>query len=60
MQTTLRKIRAADPCGMRLEEGRRVGYLKLKHHLGEGYGDDTPVDIATIIDVPARPHIPVI
>ena len=50
MQTTLRKIRAADPCGMRLEDGRRVGYLKLKHHLGEGYGDDTPVDITAIID----------
>ena len=44
-QTTLRKIRAAGPCGMRLEEGQR-GYLKLRHHLGEGYGDDTPVDIA--------------
>lgn len=50
MQTTLRKIRAADPCGIRLEDGQRVGYLKLRHHLGEGYGDDTPVDIATIID----------
>ena len=50
MQTTPRKIRAADPCGMRLEDGQRVGYLKLRHHLGEGYGDDTPVDIATIID----------
>ena len=50
MQTTLRKIRAADPCGMRLEDAKRVGYLKLKFHLGEDYGDDTPVDIATIID----------
>ena len=50
MTTTLRKIRAADPCGMRLEDGQRVGYLKLRHHLGRGYGDDTPVDIATIID----------
>ena len=50
MQTTLRKIRAAGPCGMRLDDGKRVGYLKLRHHLGEGYGDDTPVDIATIID----------
>ena len=50
MQTTLRKIRAADPCGMRLKNGQRVGYLKLKHHLGEGYGDDTPVDITAIID----------
>ena len=49
MQTTLRKIRAADPCGMRLEDGQR-GYLKLKFHLGKGWGDDTPVDIATIID----------
>ena len=45
MTTTLRKIRAAGPCGMRLEDGQR-GYLKLRHHLGEGYGDDTPVDIA--------------
>lgn len=50
MQTTLRRIRAAGPCGMRLEDGQRVGYLKLRHHLGEGWGDDTPVDIATIID----------
>ena len=50
MQTTLRKIRAAGPCGMRLKDGKRVGYLKLRHHLGKGYGDDTPVDIATIID----------
>ena len=50
MTTTLRKIRAAGPCGMRLEDGQRVGYLKLRHHLGKGYGDDTPVDIATIID----------
>lgn len=49
MQTTLRRIRAADPCGMQLEDGQRVGYLKLRHHLGKGYGDDTPVDIATII-----------
>ena len=28
MTTTLRKIRAADPCGLRLEDGQRVGYLK--------------------------------
>ena len=50
MTTTLRKIRAAGPCGMQLEDGRRVGYLKLRHHLGKGYGDYTPVDIATILD----------
>ena len=50
MKTTLRKIRAAGPCGMRLEAGERVGYLKLRHHLGKGYGDDTPISIATIID----------
>ena len=50
MQTTLRKIRAAGPCGMQLEDGQRVGYLKLRHHLGKGYGDNTPVDIATILD----------
>ena len=50
MTTTLRKIRAAGPCGMRLEDGQRVGYLKLRRYLGRGYGDDTPVDIATIID----------
>ena len=50
MQTTLRKISAAGPCGMQLKNGQRVRYLKLRHHLGEGYGDDTPVDIATIID----------
>ena len=50
MQTTLRKIRAADPCGIRLEDGQRVGYLNLKLHLGSGHGDDTPVDIATIVE----------
>ena len=50
MTTTLRKIRAADPCGMRLEDGQRVGYLKLRHHLGEGYSDDTPIEITTILD----------
>lgn len=50
MQTTLRKIRAAGPCGMRLDDGKRVGYLKLRHYLGKGYGDDTPIDIATILD----------
>lgn len=50
MQTTLRKIRAAKPCGMRLEDGQRVGYLKLRHYLGRGYGDYTPVDIVTILD----------
>ena len=50
MQTTLRKIRAAGPCGMRLKDGQRVGYLKLRHYLGKGYGDDTPVDITTILD----------
>ena len=50
MTTTLRKIRAADPCGMRLEDDRCVRYLKLRHHLGRGYGDDTPIDIATILD----------
>ena len=50
MQTTMRKIRAAGPCGLRLEDGKRVGYLKLRHYLGKGYGDDTPVDIATILD----------
>ena len=51
MTTTLRKIRAADPCGMRLEDAKSVGYLKLKFHLGKGYGDDdTPVSIDTILD----------
>ena len=50
MQTTLRKIRAASPCGMRLEGGERVGYLKLRHYLGKYWGDDTPIDITTIID----------
>ena len=50
MTTTLRKIRAADPCGMRLEDGLVSGYLNLKLHLGSGHGDDTPIDIATIID----------
>ena len=51
MKTTLRKIRAADPCGMRLEDAKSVRYLKLRHHLGRGHGDDTPIDIATILDI---------
>ena len=52
MKTTLRKIRAADPCGVRLEDPKSVGYLKLKFHLGKGYGDDdTPIDIDTILDI---------
>ena len=50
MTTTLRKIRAAGPCGMRLENGQRFGYLKLRYHLGDGYVDDTPINIATILD----------
>lgn len=51
MKTTLKQIRAARPCGLRLEEdGQRTGYLKLKHYLGKGYGDDTPISIATVID----------
>ena len=51
MKTTLRKIRAAGPCGVPLEDGQRVGYLKLKFLIGKGYGDDdTPIDITTIID----------
>lgn len=50
MQTTLRKIRAAGPCGMRLVDRQRVGYLKLRHNLGKGYGNDTPIDIATILE----------
>ena len=50
MTTTLRKIRADRPCGVRLKDGQRVGYLKLRHHLGKGHDDDTPIDIATIID----------
>ena len=37
MQTTLRKIRAAEPCGMRLEDAKSVRYLKLRHHLGRGH-----------------------
>ena len=51
MQTTLRKIRAADPCGMRLEDGQRVGYLKLRHHLGKGYGDDTHLEYRLLIEI---------
>ena len=51
MKTTLKQIRAAGPCGLRLDEdGERIGYLKLKRYLGKGYGDDTPISIATVID----------
>ena len=50
MHTTLRKIRAQGPCGLRIEDGERSGYLKLRHHLGKGYGDDTPISITVILD----------
>ena len=51
MKTTLKQIRAAGPCGLHLtEDGERIGYLKLKRYLGKGYGDDTPISIATVID----------
>ena len=51
MKTTLKQIRAAGPCGLHLtEDGERTGYLKLKRYLGKGYGDDTPISIATVID----------
>ena len=51
MKTTLKQIRAAGPCGLHLtEDGERTGYLKLKHYFGKGYGDDTPISIATVID----------
>ena len=50
MKTTLKQIRAAGPCGMHLNDGERTGYLKLRHHLGKGYGDDTPIDITTVLD----------
>ena len=51
MKTTLKQIRAARPCGLRLDEdGERIGYLKLKHYLGQGYGDDTPISLVTVLD----------
>ena len=51
MKTTLKQIRAAGPCGLRLDEdGERTGYLKLKHYLGKGYGDDTPISLVTVLD----------
>ena len=51
MKTTLKQIRAAGPCGLHLtEDGERTGYLKLKHYFGKGYGDNTPISIATVID----------
>ena len=51
MKTTLQQIRAAGPCGLHLDEdGQRTGYLKLKHYLGKGYGDDAPISLATVLD----------
>ena len=51
MKTTLKQIRAAGPCGLHLtEDGERTGYLKLKHYLGKGYGDDAPISLATVLD----------
>ncbi len=50
MKTTLKQIRAARPCGLTLQYGERVGYLKLQHYLGKARSDNTPVSIATIID----------
>jgi len=50
MKTTLKEIRKAGPCGMRLQDGERVGYLKLRHSLCSGYGDTTPISIVTIMD----------
>ena len=51
MKTTLKQIRAAGPCGLRLDEdGQRTGYLKLKHYLGRGYGDNTPISLVTVLD----------
>ena len=34
MTTTLRKIRAAAPCGMRLEDAKSVGYLRAQNLQG--------------------------
>ena len=51
MQTTLRKIRGARPCGMHLENDRRIGYLKLRHGLGKDCSDDKPIDITTIVEI---------
>jgi hypothetical protein len=50
MKTTLKQIRAHSPCGMSLESGQREGYLLLKHNLGAGYDDTTPISIPQIID----------
>ena len=44
MQTTLRKIRGARPCGMHLENDRRIGYFKSRHGFGHIW---RPADVPT-------------
>ncbi len=47
--TTLKAIRKASPCGLRpAEDGKLIGYLKLKTFLGEGFPDDAPIKFSKI------------
>ena len=49
--TTLNKIRAAGPCGLKPDsDGTRTGLCKLMHHLGKTTTDDEPVSFAVILE----------
>lgn len=46
--TTLAKIRAHRPCG--LKRGSGEGYDLLRKNLGKNYGDDTPITFSQIVE----------
>ena len=49
--TTLNKIRAAGPCGLKPDsDGTRTGLCKLMHYLGKTTTDDEPVSFAVILE----------
>jgi hypothetical protein len=51
MQTTLNRIRANGPCGIKPQpDGTLTGYLKLRAYVGEDYDPDAPIDLLMILD----------
>ena len=49
--TTLNKIRAAGPCGLKPDsDGTLTGLCKLMHYLGKTTTDDDPVSFAVILE----------
>ena len=49
--TTLNKIRACGPCGLKPDpDGNKHGLCKLMHHLGKKTTDDEPVSLLTVIE----------